>query len=88
MRSRFIATFFAFFFGWFGLNNFYTRSKVFGVLDIFMDIFGICLGFKISAWGFALLGLVWFINFVRGISYLFVDSDEEFDKGWCAKVED
>lgn len=63
MKSRFIAFIFAWLFGGIGINNFYTGHIVLGVLDI------------VFCW----TCIPAIINLIRGILYLFCDTDEEFN---------
>lgn len=64
MKSRVIAAFFAFFLGGIGINNFYTEHNTAAVLDI------------LFCWTF----IPGIINLIRGIMYLFCDTDIDFCK--------
>lgn len=70
MKNRFIAAFFAFVFGTFGINNFYTGRTSTGVIDCVISV--------ILSWTIIVPVVVTIINTVRGCQYLWCNSDEEF----------
>lgn len=93
MKSRIIATIFAWFFGTFGINNFYTGNKVKGIIDL-AAIFGpalLALPFAVITQNFETVPLFWvglscfcavivtIVNYVRGFMYLWCDTDTEFN---------
>lgn len=62
MQNRFVAAFFAYAFGFIGLNNFYTGHYFRGILDILL------------CW----TCIPAIINVIRGCFYLWCDTDEDF----------
>lgn len=69
MKNRFIAFFFAWFLGWIGINNFYTGKVFLGVVDVL----------------FCWIGIPALLNLIRGVCYLWCNSNEEFVEKYCDK---
>lgn len=69
MKNRFIAFFFAWFLGGVGINNFYTGKTFLGVVDVL----------------FCWTGIPALVNVIRGICYLWCNSNEEFVEKYCTK---
>ena len=72
MKNRFVAAFFAFYFGVIGLNNFYTNNKGKGVTDVLVSV--------LLCWTILAPCVVAVINLVRGIEYIWCNSNEEFNE--------
>lgn len=71
MKNRFIATFFAFFFGGIALNEFYVGNTKTAIIELVLSI--------LFCWCFGLGPLVvGIINTVKGCMYLWCNSNDEF----------
>lgn len=79
MKSRFIAAFFAFFFGGIALNEFYAGNTGRAITELVISI--------LFCWLFAPV-VISVINLVKGCQYLWCDTDEEFISKHCKVKRD